>query len=81
VHEGGYRVEWGPTGRLNFYTPRGLPLPDVPPGPRGVTVAALIRDHHTRGVRPDYRTGRTRWAHLDDAPLDVVERATEAVLG
>jgi hypothetical protein len=52
----------------------------VPPGPRGVTVAALIRDNHARGVRPDFRTGRTRWARLDDVPLDVVEHATEAVL-
>ncbi|HSJ26158.1 MAG TPA: DUF222 domain-containing protein [Longimicrobiales bacterium] len=45
VHEGGYRVERGPTGRLNFYTPRGLPLPDVPsvPDVPGVPDATVWR--------------------------------------
>jgi hypothetical protein len=33
VHEEGYRVERLPDGALQFWTPKGGPLPDVPPSP------------------------------------------------
>ena len=33
VHDGGYRMDYPPGGRPNFYDPRGLPLPELPPNP------------------------------------------------
>jgi hypothetical protein len=101
VHEGGYRVElvpisaeWrgqGPRGArpslgVNFYDPRGLPLPDAPPPLwAGASmespdpVAALLRDNRLRGIQPDWHTTQPRWRHDDDIPAAVLIRALQAV--
>jgi hypothetical protein len=34
----------------------------------------LLAANRDRGVVPDFRTGRTRWATLDDGPPDVRKR-------
>jgi hypothetical protein len=78
VHEGDFSIEMGPTGQPNFYNPRGIPLPDVPPPVEGGSAIHLLRSNHTRGVSPDHRTGRTRWAYPHQIPLDIAERAHEA---
>jgi hypothetical protein len=78
VHEGDFRVEMGPSGQPNFYNPRGIPLPDVPPPTKGGSAIHLLRHNRARGVSPDHRTGRTRWAYPHQIPLDVAERAWEA---
>jgi hypothetical protein len=78
VHEGDFRVEMGPTGQPNFYNPRGIPLPDVPPPTKGGSAIHLLRHNRARGVNPDHRTGRTRWAYPHQIPLDIAERAREA---
>jgi hypothetical protein len=80
VHEGGFRVEMGPTGQPNFYNPRGIPLHDVPPPTKGSAIH-LLRSNHARGVSPDHRTGRTRWPYPHLIPLDIAERAREAAAG
>jgi hypothetical protein len=67
----------GPTGQPNFYNPRGIPLPDVPPPAKGSAIH-LLRHNRARGVSPDYRTGRTRWPYPHHIPLDIAERAWEA---
>jgi hypothetical protein len=78
VHEGRFRVEMGPTGQPNFYNPRGIPLPDVPPPTIGGSAIHLLRHNRARGVSPDHRTGRTRWPYPHHIPLDIAERAWEA---
>jgi hypothetical protein len=68
----------GPTGQPNFYNPRGIPLPDVPPPTKGGSAIHLLRHNRARGVSPDHRTGRTRWPYPHHIPLDIAERAWEA---
>jgi hypothetical protein len=68
----------GATQQPNFYNPRGIPLPDVPPPTKGGTATHLLRSNRARGVSPDHRTGRTRWAYPHQIPLDIAERAREA---
>jgi len=81
VHEEGFRVELGPDERPNFFTPRGMPLPEVPPAARTGEdpVAALIRRNHLRGLRPAYDTAGARYEREDDVPWAVTAAALEAI--
>jgi len=81
VHEEGFRVELGPDGRPNFYTPGGLPLPEVPPAARTGEdpVAALIRRNRLRGIRPAYDTAGALYEREDDVPWAVTAAALEAI--
>jgi hypothetical protein len=70
VHEEGYQVERRPDGALEFRTPRGWLLPDVPPPPAVLAdpVQALRAQHEAQGLSFDARTLRPRWA---EEPLNV----------
>jgi hypothetical protein len=74
VHEEGFTVRMDARGEPAFATPAGIPLPQVPRYDVRGRVEVLLAANKTRGVAPDFRTGRTRWATLDDVPLDERER-------
>jgi 5-methylcytosine-specific restriction endonuclease McrA len=74
VHEDGFTVRVDSRGEPVFATPVGIPMPQVPYYDVRGRVEALLEANRARGVAPDFRTGRTRWATLDDVPLDVRER-------
>ncbi|HSW28645.1 MAG TPA: DUF222 domain-containing protein [Longimicrobiales bacterium] len=102
VHEGGCRVEMVPisaewrggggcTARpgleVNFYDPRGVPIPDAPPPLRAGAsmespdpVASLLADNRRRGIEPDWHTTQPCWRHDDDIPAAVLSRALRAVI-
>ncbi|MBI2206804.1 MAG: DUF222 domain-containing protein [Candidatus Rokubacteria bacterium] len=63
VHEEGYRVTRQPDGALEFRTPQGWVLPDVP-APAAVpddAVEALRAANVANGVRLDAQTARPSW--------------------
>jgi len=70
VHEEGYEVARRPEGTLEFRTPQGHVVSDVPATPRtpGDPVGALRAAHDARGLRIDAHTLRQEWR---DEPLDV----------
>ena len=81
VHEEGYRIERDADGTLRFSTPRGRPIPDVPPPPAVPADAsrALVAAHGARGLAIDARTGCPSWdgERLDLAwAIDVLHPAT-----
>jgi 5-methylcytosine-specific restriction endonuclease McrA len=63
VHEEGYEVERRSDGTLEFRTPNGRPLPDVPPPPvvPADPVEALRATHIAQGLRLHARTGMPGW--------------------
>jgi hypothetical protein len=81
VHEEGFRVEVGPTGRLNFYDSQGLPLPDVPsPAYVGETpIEALIRQNRIRGIDPDVFASAARFRRDADIPWEIEAAAREVL--
>jgi hypothetical protein len=80
VHEEGFRIEMGPSGRPNFYDPRGRPLPDTPPLARvgESPVAALVRRNRQRGIEPHFYTAKAGFKREDDIPSRVMVGAVEA---
>jgi hypothetical protein len=71
VHEEGYQVERQSDGTLQFRTPAGWPLPEVPP-PTAVPadpVAALRATHVAQGLHLHADTTRSGWS---GERLDVV---------
>jgi hypothetical protein len=70
VHEEGFQVNRQPDGALQFRTPHGWLLPDVPPPPAvpADPVQALRAQHEAQGLRLDARTLRPYWV---GEPLDV----------
>jgi hypothetical protein len=74
VHEEGFRVGMDERREPAFATPSGLPLPAVPRYDVRGRLEVLLAANRTRGVAPDFRTGRTEWPRLDDVPPDVRER-------
>jgi hypothetical protein len=75
VHEGGFRAE------VDFYDPKGLPLPDVPDplyvGER--PVEALIRRNRIRGVNPRAWASAARYRREIDIPWAIEAAAREAL--
>jgi hypothetical protein len=71
VHAEGYQIRMDDSGQPVFATPAGRALPAIPPCDVRGRVDALLAANRTRGVQPDFRTGRTCWRTLDDVPLDV----------
>jgi hypothetical protein len=63
VHEEGYQLERLPDGVLQFRTPAGHLLPDVPLRPAVPTdpARALRATHEARGLRIDAETGKPGW--------------------
>ncbi|MBI2206253.1 MAG: HNH endonuclease [Candidatus Rokubacteria bacterium] len=63
VHEEGYHVARLPDGALEFRTPHGWVLPDVPAPPPvpDDAVAALRAANAANGVSVDARTARPTW--------------------
>lgn len=54
-NKGAYRAERKPDGRIQFYHPRGAPIPYVPPLPRGHP-RGIAEQNHRQGLRIDART-------------------------
>lgn len=54
-----------------FTASSGIPLPSVPHYDVRGRLEVLLAANRRRGVAPDFRTGRTKWPSLDDAPLEV----------
>jgi 5-methylcytosine-specific restriction endonuclease McrA len=63
VHEEGYRVERQPDGALQFRTPAGRPLPDVPPAAAAPAdpVESLRAANVDQGLRIHARTACPTW--------------------
>jgi 5-methylcytosine-specific restriction endonuclease McrA len=63
VHEEGYQVARRADGTLEFRTPAGHALPDVPPAPPvpADPVEALRATHEAQGLRLHARTGMPSW--------------------
>jgi hypothetical protein len=74
VHEEGFTVRMDARGEPAFSTPAGIPLPQVPRYDVRGRLEVLLAANKTRGVSPDFRTGRARWATLDEVPLHIRER-------
>ncbi|MEX2049009.1 MAG: hypothetical protein WEB90_05475 [Gemmatimonadota bacterium] len=72
----------GRRGRPAFFGPRGQTVfdgrwqpPDLPADP----VEALVAEHRTRGIQPDWSTAGARWKSEEDIPLEVWLAAGEAM--
>jgi hypothetical protein len=83
VHEGGWTIEWWGEGRPAFLGPRGQSVfegrwkpPELPAEP----VEALVAEHRTRGVEPDWATAGARWKREEDIPIEVMLAVSEAIL-
>ncbi|HEV8672942.1 MAG TPA: hypothetical protein VGX21_02765 [Methylomirabilota bacterium] len=63
VHEEGYEVARDTDGTLQFSTPSGRPIPDVPAPPAvpPAPAQALVAVHRARGLPIDGRTGCPAW--------------------
>jgi Domain of unknown function (DUF222)/HNH endonuclease len=63
VHEEGYQVERDAGGRLQFLTPRGWPIPEVPPAPAlpPDPLEALVATNRANGLTIDARTALPYW--------------------
>ena len=63
VHEEGYQVERDAEGALRFRTPRGWPIPDVPPAPPlpRDPMWALVATNRSNGHAIHARTGCPEW--------------------
>ncbi|HSE95316.1 MAG TPA: DUF222 domain-containing protein, partial [Methylomirabilota bacterium] len=63
VHEEGYTVVRDADGRLQFSTPRGRPIPEVPalPAVPGAPAQALVATNRGLGIVIDARTGLPGW--------------------
>lgn len=80
VHEGRWRVDWWGTLPV-FRDPHGREHFDGrwrPPRLARDPVAALVHEHHRRGIAPDALTAGARWRSESDIPGDVYFRALEA---
>lgn len=81
LHEEGFSVDFGPTGRANFYDRRGRPLPDAPP-PLPIMewpVETLISDNQARGVEPRAYTSSARWSSERETPWEAEARVRGAL--
>ena len=84
MHEEGWSIEWWGVDRMAaFRDPRGSVHldgrwrpPRLPPDP----VATLKRQNRLHGAEPDAYTACARWKREVDIPVEVLSRATEAVM-
>jgi hypothetical protein len=71
VHEEGFQVRRRPDGSVEFRTPQGFPLPNVPSAPpvSEDPVHALMGTHAAAGLKIDAQTSKPSWS---GERLDVV---------